>query len=810
MRALFLWFGRLITLLFVAGAIMLGAVLGLSLKSLPSYNATHTVPHITTPVEVVRDTDAVPHIHAETDLDVFFGLGFVHAQDRLWQMNMSRRLAQGRLSEIIGSRTLERDILMRTLNLEGYAKATFARQSAETQAVLQAYANGVNSWIAHAGHRYYGASPEFLLARTTMEPWRAYDSILIQKSMAFSIATGARQEIERARFAARLAPKDLEDLFPSDVNTHSDLWQRYAETFPARDIMLGAASHEWSEPYTSQGASNVWAVDARRTAYGASLLASDPHLGLQSPSIWYMAHLRLANGLTPIGATIPGVPVVSIGHNTHVSWGIAASHIDDQDIYFQKLNPKNAAEYATKDGFTPFQTRKITISVKDAQDVTHTVRWTRHGPVLPDSYLGLSDILPSGHVATLQWSAFTDQDTTLSASLDLMRAQTLETAIKSTHDIATPSLNIVLASQEDVAMVVTGRVPQRTRRHTTQGRLPAEGWRPENSWQGFIAARDLPQTINPRSGIVANANNRTTRAAYPKHLSFDWAAPYRIKRIDKLLTTREFHTLNSFTAMQNDTISEAARTLLPLIGTSIWWDSADMDQVKNSILTRLKAWNGDMNEHQVEPLIFMTWMRTLTRLIVQDELGELQKNYAGMRPLFLERVFTNTDGAERWCDVMQTQQQESCAEIADVALEQTIKSLTERYGANINFWRWGKAHVAIHRHLPFGHTPILEWFFNIEQETSGGDETILRGLTSQLNNTSHENIQSSAYKMVVDFNDLERSVFIVSTGQSGHPLSRHYDDLAEKWRIGQYIPMRIENDDTRAGSVGTMRLVPEE
>jgi penicillin G amidase len=809
MYKFFLLIGRLATLLFLVACICVGGLTFMAMRSLPDYEASHTVTTITAPVEIVRDANAVPHIKGKTQLDVFFGLGYAHAQDRLWQMNITRRLAQGRLSELVGETALNQDILMRTLDLETYAKQTYAQLPLSTIKVLQAYSDGVNSWIEKTREKSANASPEFLLSRTSMEAWRPYDSILIQKLMAFNLADGAYKEIQQARFASLLTDKDMEDLFPSDSESYKDLWKSYAQTFPPRDLSkVAQVTQSTPAPHTT-GASNIWAVNAERTTYKASLLASDPHLQLQSPSTWYAAHLEFSDTVQPIGATIPGIPIILIGHNRTIGWGISASQVDTQDLYFEQINPANPNTYKIPGGFEGFKEKKITIYVKDAPSVEYTIRWSRNGSVLPETYYGLQSILPEGHVATLQWTALTAQDKTLAAGLELMGAQSLSNAITAVQQIDSPSLNFALADKEDVAFVVTGRMPRRSPLHKTKGRLPAEGWLPQNRWLGFIDNTQKPKILKPTSGVVANANNRTTQAGYPNHLSFDWAYPYRIKRIDKLLNARKYHTLSSFTMMQNDTISEMARTLLPLIGNNIWWDSANENQKKADILARLKAWNGDMNEHQAEPLIFVTWMRLLKDLIVQDELNTLQKQYSGIQPLFLERVFQNTNDAGRWCDIKQTPEQETCSEIAGIALDQAITQLSDEYGDNVDFWRWGKPHTAIHRHIPYGYAPILEWFFNIQQETSGGDETIMRGLTAGSGNNPNRNIHASGYKMVIDFSDLRRSQFVVSTGQSGHPFSRYYDDMAQKWRIGEYVPMILEDDDIQAGSIGTTHLIPE-
>ena len=369
-----------------------------------------------------------------------------------------------------------------------------------------------------------------------------------------------------------------------------------------------------------------------------------------------------------------------------------------------------------------------------------------------------------------------------------------------------------MADSDGVGMSVAGAIPLRRADSRTQGRIPSLGWRAENDWEGFLPPEAAPRALRPLSGAVANANNRVANAPFPQHLSFDWAEPYRFRRIAQRLADREFHSRESFMEMQSDAVSEMARSVLPLIARDLWWSAPpEIDaagQRRAAALDLLRQWNGEMSMHDPEPLIFSEWMLTLTRRLAEDELGAAFPLIEGPRPLFVERVFHDVGGASRWCDVIKTPERESCADIARLALDDALAALTARHGARVEGWRWGAEHVATHLHAPLGMARWIGLLVNITHESPGGAHTILMGATPGRGAEPHANVHAPGLRMVLDFADLDRSAFVIATGQSGHPLSRHYDDLGRMWRRGDYAPMSLNPDDARAGARGITRLEP--
>lgn len=818
-----LWLGGGLIALALAAA---GLGWHLLSRSQPDYGESLTLAGLAAEVEIVRDANAVPHILAGTDADAFFAMGLVHAQERLWQMELSRRGAQGRLAELFGPAALPLDRRLRALDLHSIARASLAFQTEETRAALEAYAAGVNAWIASVNDGAKGrGAPEFFLFEAALAPWTPEDSLSILKVMALRLTSAAEMETRRAKLLSRSAPERLEDIFPLNPDPGVLALPRFAEAFPGLDMPVRAAETNgeggmgWLEafffpPPGLSGASNAWAVSGERSATGAPLLANDPHLWLSAPSVWMLMHVGFP-GEGAIGGTLPGVPAVLVGRNGSLAWGLTTVGMDDQDVYIEKLNPDDPDEYQTPEGWARFVSRRETIRAAGGAEETVTLRWTRHGPVPPPDLYDLGAVTPEGHVAALSWTALNAEDRSIEAALRLMRARTVEEAEAAGRFVLAPAQNVTVADAEGVGLIVTGRAPVRQAASRSRGRLPSLGWVAENDWAGLGDPARNPRAIRPRSGVVANANNRTTDAAFPDHISFDWEAPYRMRRLEQKLNAREYHTRESFIELQNDTVSEMARAVLPLVASDLWWtrDEAVGDargDRREAALKLLGAWNGEMSEHAAEPLIFAAWMRALTRRIAADELGELFGEIEGPRPLFVERVFYNVEGAAKWCDIDKTAREETCPEIAKLALDDALDEIEALQGDEMSAWRWGEAHRARHVATPLGLRFPFDLLVNIEHETSGGDHTLQRAQTRGRGAEPYLNVHAAGFRAVYDFADLDRSVFIISTGQSGHLLSRNYDDLAALWRVGEYIPMSMAEADFRAGALGSMRLSPRE
>ena len=820
MALIFRWLVRLAVSLIVLSVLSVTLIYWIASRSLPDYDDKVAVRGLGAEVEIVRDNANVPHIFGQSDADVFFGLGFAHAQDRMWQMINLRRTAQGRLSEVYGSATLNIDKLLRRFDIYTLSVQSVEALAPETRAALEAYSAGINARLAQINTEALGrGAPEMLLFNAPMAPWRPADSVAIGKLMGLQLSGHLEAEVIRARSSLALPDADrLSDILPDAPGTGVAALPEYAALVPGTkrySANLPLDPHPLS-PFKHMafaGASNAWAAAPSRSASGGTLLANDPHLGFTAPAIWYLARLELQSGGV-IGGTIPGMPAVMTGRSAELGWGLTSAYVDDQDVYIEELNPENPQEYRTPTGFKQFRTRSSIITVKDADPVTLTLRWTDNGPLLPGSHYNLASITPPGHVASVNWTVLSGRDTTLDAAMGVMEAKTVEQAIDAAQSYIAPAQNLTLVDRKTIAMKTIGAMPRRDANHQSQGRMPAPGWIGANRWQGMLPYTANPEFVAPAGGILGNTNNKTVDRPFPNHVSFVWGDTQRVQRWNRLMQTRQVHTRDSFIEAQLDTVSFTARSLLPLIGAELWFTgeaAADgtAQRQRQRALILLAAWSGEMNEHLPEPLIYMAWLRALQDRLIQDELGPLAAEFDHVEPLFIERVFRDVNGAAAWCDVLQSAQTENCSEMARLALDDALLWISETWGGELESLRWGDAHQATHDHQVLGDVPVLRYFMNIRQSTSGGDNTLLRGRTKGNDPDPFHNVHGAGYRGVYDFADPDSSVFITSTGQSGHFLSRHYDDLAQLWRRGEYIPMSLDADLARAASVGITILTPE-
>ncbi|MDG1168438.1 MAG: penicillin acylase family protein, partial [Sulfitobacter sp.] len=528
MALLFRWLIRLAAGLIFLAVLTVATVYWLSSRSLPNYTDDVTVRGLSAPVEIVRDNANVPHIFGQNDLDVFFGLGFAHAQDRMWQMSMLRRTAQGRLSEVFGTATLNIDRLMRRFDLYALSVQSAQALDPRTLAALEAYAAGVNARFDQINAEALGrGAPEMLLFNAPMAPWRPADSVAITKLMGVQLSGHLQAEVIRARTSLALPDqKRLMDILPDSPGMGVAALPEYAALAPgvqrhAENLPLDPHPLSPFKDIAFAGASNAWAAAPSRSATGGTLLANDPHLGFTTPAIWYLARLELASGGV-IGGTIPGMPVVLTGRSDALGWGLTSAYLDDQDVFIEQVNPDNPEEYRTPDGFKAFVKRPSIITVKDADPVTLTLRWTDNGPVLPGTHYNLASITPPGHVASLSWTVLSAKDSSLSAAMALMEAKSVEQGIKAAETYIAPAQNLTLVDRENIAMKTIGAMPRRDAAHQSQGRMPAPGWIAANRWQGIFPYSANPEFIAPTGGILGNTNNKTVERPFPNHVSFVW------------------------------------------------------------------------------------------------------------------------------------------------------------------------------------------------------------------------------------------------------------------------------------------------
>ncbi|MBV8934975.1 MAG: penicillin acylase family protein [Alphaproteobacteria bacterium] len=736
-------------------------------------------------IRVERDADGVPRIIAQDDEDLAFGLGFVHAQDRLFQMELQRRYGAGRLAEIFGPQAVVSDRQMRVLGLYRAAETEIPFLSTEMVHALDAYSAGVNAFLKSRR----GALPlEFLLLGFAPEAWQPADSLVWGKLMALQLGGNYRGELLRARMARTIPAADLAFLYPKypkgAPTTLADLAPIY------RGLALDELYQALPAVVGPNYASNNWVVDGRHSTSGKPILANDPHLAFGAPGFWYLARLETPQHRIT-GGTAAGIPLVVIGHNERIAWGFTTTTADVEDLFVEQLDPEDPSRYLTPQGSMPFQSRREIIIVKGAAPIELTIRETRHGPVV-------SDILPPGVAqpgfALALAATFTvPNDRSAEAVWEINRAADWPGFLSALRHFVGPVQNIVYADVDGtIGFIAPGLVPIRRNGH---GWLPAPGWTGGYDWTGFIPFDAMPHALNPLSGHFASANNNIVPDSYPYFLSRDWDLPNRAERIEALLAATPLQTPDTSAGMQADTLSLMAQRLVPLMTGMVAQTPTTREAVE-----RLKGWDFRMDMDKLEPLLFTAWLREFSHLILFGRFGDAVSDYWDLRPGVMEAVL-----AERpdWCDDPKRPGEESCASRLTEALDTALARLRRDYGADMAQWRWGRAHVAVFDNPVFSRIPVLRDWFRIAIPTPGAYDTLNRGPSTIRDDASpFEQRYGAGLRIITDLTSPEDSRMIVTPGQSGHPLSPHSGDLLQRWRDFHWLV------PGRSSAVSTLILAP--
>jgi penicillin G amidase len=737
------------------------------------------------PIRIERDADGIPTIIARSDADAAFGLGFVHAQDRLFQMELMRRYGAGRLAEILGKEALPVDREMRVLGLYRAAEAEITFLSPAVDRAFVAYAAGVNAFLAT---RRGALPPEFLLLRFLPQPWREADSLVWGKLMDLQLEGNFRGELLRAHMARTIRAADLAVLYPeypkdapTTLSASRPLYRRLAlgRLYDALPPFVGPIYE-----------SNNWVVDGRHSESGKPLLANDPHLPLAAPGVWYLARLETPSGEIA-GATAPGVPLVVIGHNDHIAWGFTTTTSDVEDLFVEKLDPADPGRYLTPAGSAPFLVRHETIRVRGAAPIDIAVRATRHGPVLSDVLRpGMAD---PGYVLALAATFLVPRDRSPEALWNIDRAGDWPSFRAALADFVGPPQNIVYADAAGtIGFIAPGSVPIRK---AGEGWMPAPGWTGDYDWEGLIPFAALPSATNPASGHFVSANNKIVPDSYPYFLSRDWDLPNRAQRIDQLLAETPVQTPAASAAIEADTYSLMAAQLVPLM-TRI----KPADAAARQAIELLRQWNFHMDRDKVAPLLFTAWLRQFSHRVLFGRFGDAVRDYWDLRPQVMLGVLT---AQPDWCADPKSPGTATCATRLAQALDAALAELRQAYGGDMKEWRWGRAHQARFANPIFDRVPVLRDWVDQMIPTSGGYDTLDRG-PSDIRDGQQPFAESfgAGLRIITDLAAPRDSRMITAPGQSGNPLSPHFADLLRRWRdFGWLVP-------DRSAAVATLVLTP--
>ena len=803
------WIGRVLVALVVLALTAGGVLMAQMVNSLPRLDGELTLPGLGAPVQVNRDAADVLHVQAKSALDAWRALGFVHAQERGWQLEFNRRLMHGELSEILGPATLDTDKLMRTLGILQAARRQLQGLSSASRQALQAYSEGIAA--AHASGMA-GHSPEFLILGTKAggqggQPWTPEDSVAWSLMMALDLGGNWGNEAARFSLSQVLSTEQLWQLMPPYVGeapaTRVDLATLYRElgayapasekTSQVRaDDAVTAWSHEWVRDLgTLDGkGSNNWVIPGKHTISGKPLLANDPHLALSAPAIWYFAHLQApAHGDHPaldvIGATLPGLPFVVLGRTTGVAWGFTNTGPDVQDLYLEQIDPHDGQRYRTPEGWARFTQRTEVIRVKGQGDVRLQVRSSRHGPVISDVQPMYENMLDKGRYAmALRWSALESDNRTVDAGRLANLAQTVPQLRAAFAEHHSPMQSVVMADTTgQVGFKAIGRVPMRSASNDLMGVAPAPGWLAQYDWTGWLSYGQTPELSQAQieaRGWHATANQRITPAAYPYFLTSDWNSHERFERIRQLLETGRPLGMDDMSRFQHDVLSLGALAILPYAR-----QARSAHPLAAQAMALLRTFDGQMTRDSAAATILNVWAHELTQDLVATRIG--RERFA---ILYGKRHFrSGVEGMLKrqdafWCP-------NGCAAAIDRAMDKALARLVTEAGPDPALWRWGDLHPAISTHRPFGKVPLLKHLFDLQVASAGDLFTVNVGqYWASERQQPFASRHAASMRAIYDLAQPEQSKFIFQTGQSGHPFDPRSRDMAQDWAGDAYRPLQ--------------------
>lgn len=771
------------------------------------------------PVEVLTDQYGVPHIYAHNEDDLFFAQGYMHAQERLWQMEVNRRVGSGRLAEIFGPVALETDRFCRRLGIHRSSVEEEKRLSLHSRRVLEAYALGINTFIQNNAHRF---PVEFTLLGFKPTHWSPADTIQWSKMMGWNLGGNWETELIRARIVAKVGPERAAQL-EAGYDTQHPLIIPSGVAYQGVNLGLLEQYEQLKNlsGFGMLGGSNNWVVDGTMTATGAPILCNDPHLGQAAPSIWYECHL-VAGDINVIGASFPGAPGIVIGHNAHIAWGVTNAVSDVQDLYIEKFHPHNPHQYEFQGQWEDATVVREEIRVKGQKEpLVEEVLITRHGPILTsmtppsngDSQndTGTQKELP----LALRWVGL-EQCNIISSIQKINRATNWQEFREALRDWDMPAQNVVYADSEgNIGYVMAGAIPIRAK---GQALLPSPGWTGEYEWTGLIPFDELPQSYNPEQHFIATANNRVVDDSYPYYITNEWLNGYRAQRIRDLLTSKGKLTPADMASIQADQYSLPAVEVVPHILTI-----TPTTAVEKAAQDTLRSWDLILAPKSAGAAIYTTFLRRVEFLVLSAVLGDdetLLQAYMGKgtnilasangyasrsKPLIIRMLNARDD---TWFATSVIPNGPTSWETAlSRAFSATVEELCETLGNDPTRWQYGAIHTMTYNHT-LGSVKLFAPFFNRGPFPVGGDtDTVNMG--ASLPHDPKRVTTVPSYRQIVTLADMGNSLSGHAPGQSGHPASKHYDDFIQKWLHVEHHPMLVEHERIEANSQGILHMVRE-
>lgn len=813
----------LLLLLIVGATFTVMAIYWTFYKPLPEYETTLQLPEITQEVTIKWDDYGVPHIFASSERDMYTALGYLHAQDRLWQLTLNQMYLEGRFSEFLGKELLPFDQYVRTIGFWRIAEELEQQATSEDLQLLQAYSNGINRFVEDNSNRL---PIEFALTGIKPMPWTPRHSLALSRALGWELNVSWWSKVMLGFLEDKLPAPALQELFPAwyaplDVNirrspagstipdsTQQEL-QDVAMNLLNTDIELRAMMGQKG----SHIGSNAWVADGSRTETGYPLLAGDPHLGLDMPGKWYEVHFNL-NGSNMAGATIAGAPYIVLGQTDRHAWSFTSLMPDDTDFYIEEINPMDRSQYLadkldTISVYKPFEIHREIIKTKEGEEVLHEVRITQNGPIISDIHPNAA--LFEGKLISINWTGY-QTSFELRALRNVTKAQSFAEFQNALADFKVPALNIVYGDvDQNIAMLTTGAIPMRQ----SVPLLFKDGWNSTDRWSSMIPSDQMPKVINPESGYIANANNPVGGADYPYYLTAFWEPDSRIRRIEEVLSSKRLHNKELYRELQNDVFSHHAKDITTIILPVL---EASNDTLVQKALPYLRNWDYRFSESATAASLYEGFFLKFVEKAFKANLGDAVYQSFIQLENFPTRVTTQLlNQPSIWLKTTQGDYTFRDSLIVE-SMKESVSELYGKFGANTTEWRWENQHTLTLGPALFSQAAAepdapKTLKLIVSNALSSGPHPV-PGHSMTVNNTQYEwhapyaQVLGASIRRIVDLSDLSKSESIIPTGQSGNPLSDHFGDQTELWLSGKYRIFEHNTDIAGQVRLRTMILSP--
>ncbi len=781
--------------------VVIGVIVGLfflhSLKNsaIPDYNKSIHITGLTEEVTVLRDSFGIPHIYAENEKDLYLATGFVMAQDRLWQMDLLRRVTQGRLSEILGKEQVNTDLLLRALRMQEKSEKILANSSPEIVLALDVFADGMNQYIEN-----YPLPPEFKVLGYKPEPWKPVHSINLIGYMSWDLTSGWGIESLLNQLKKELNAEQIKDLIPDMKNHETAIFPDFnLSQINIDETLLGASKNLENLGIEIFSGSNNWAVSGRKSKTGNPLLANDMHLGLFAPGIWYQIHQNVEGKLNVTGLALPGQPLIIAGHNDSIAWGMTNVMVDDLDFYAETLN-EDSTKYLLDGEWKNLRIKNELIKTKEGEDFNEILKFTHRGPLV-------NRFKKSNETAlSIHWIG-NEMSNEIRSLYLLNRAKNWTDFRDAVKTFKAVSQNIVYADVAgNIGLQTCAGVPMRV----GSGIHVYPGETSKYDWTGLVPFEELPFEYNPERGYVSSANNKTVPANYPHYISHWFAQPNRINRIREMLDEKEKLGIDDFQKMHSDFKSKKAEKMIPEFLTALQTET-NWNETETIAFEMLKNWDFVLSsESQAASIFEILYRKTLENFIKDDVSENYFEALKGQRML-LENLMQNIlrEKTSAWIDDKNTPQTETFDDIVIRSFKETVADLTAELGVNTDNWHWGHIHTFTLNH-PLGVVSVLDKLLGLNKgpfEVGGSFHTVCPYSYSY--NNLYKTNHGASQRHIFDVSNWNASKTIIPTGTSGIPASDFYLDQTELYINNKYHADPFSKNEVRKAAKFEMKLLPE-